>query len=133
MEVRSLFLAALAVSVLAVVTISLVAFSLASVVVVAISGFALGCRLLYGGIVVIDDDHGVAALPLLVLGMTWVSGARVMRIVRVLGPAFFVARVLASFADTFAVFNDDDLTGVGVLLARGSAGSHCGDRQHKQE
>lgn len=112
-----LFLAALSVTVLAIVALALVAFSFASVVVIAFSRFALGRSLLHIRIVVIHNDNGVATFALLVLGVAWVSGTRVMRIVCVLGPALFVAFVVPGFA----VFNNNYLAGIAVFLAGSGA------------
>ena len=117
---------------LATVAIARLAFPLACVVVVAVPRFAFRC-LLHIRIVVINDDHRVASFALSVLGMAGVGGTRVVRVVRVLGPAFFVAGVLAGFANPFAVFDNDYLTGIGVLLAGGRTGCHRGDRQYNQE
>ena len=102
---------------LSIIAFALVAFSFAPIVVIAMPRFALGCSLLHSRVVVIHNDNGVAAFSLLVLGMAWVGGAWVVGVVRILGPAFFVALVVPGFA----VFDDYYLTGIAIFLAGSGA------------
>lgn len=90
---------------------------MATFVVAALPWFAFRSHRFNVRIVIVHDNHCIASLALLVLGVAWVGRARVVWVVCVFGPALLIAAV----ACRFAVFYDDDLTGIAVFLAGGSA------------
>lgn len=110
---------------------SMATFSFSGVVVITMSRLSFWRSLPNGGIVVIYDNNRVASLSIFVLGMARVGSARVVRIVCVLGPAFFIPFVVA--AAGFAVFNDNDLAGIAVFLAGGGTRRHGGYRQYNKK
>jgi hypothetical protein len=102
-----------------------------SFVMTTMAGLAFRSRLLNGCIVIVYDDDRItiSSLALLVLGMARVGGAWVMRVIRILGPALFIAAV----ARSLAVLYNNDLAGVAVFLAGGCTGGHGGNREYNQE
>lgn len=83
----------------------------ARVVLAALARVPFGAGLFHGGVVFVhDDDRVTAAFAMFLLGVARVGGARVVRVVRVFGPAFFVALVafVPLLVTAFAVFYNND-------------------------
>lgn len=99
----------------AVTTFTMVAIAVSTFVVFTMAWFSFRGGLLYSGVIVVHDDDGIATLTLLVLGMAWIGCARMVRVVRVFGPAFFVVFVVTSFA----VFHNHNWPGASAFLVAG--------------